>query len=375
MRERKLGLLVLLLVLVLTAGCSGPAGEGGGNPAPAAAPSGEGSLGEKGVDEGLAVPPEEPEIGEKMAAEETITASREEPAEEKPAQKEPELPPVRLLVTRGYGRQVLLEREVSLPEKLSVMDLLAGEAAVTRSYGGGFVQGIDGLEATGGGWGGGRQDWFYYVNGVFSPVGAADYILGPGDVVWWDYHHWSAGLVFPAVVGCFPEPFVNGFLGRGEGVMILCPAGYEDLARKLQESLLAAGAGQVTLGEPEEALLVERSCPTIVLGRWEELQEVGWLVELNRNHQRAGLSFHFTPYGLELVDYRGQVARRVEESAGVIGATGAGSGDPNPLWLVVGNDRTGLERAVQALLQEPETIRGLFGAALVGDEVIALPLM
>ena len=214
--------------------------------------------------------------------------------------------------------------EVSLPEKLSVMDLLAGEAAVTRSYGGGFVQGIDGLEATGGGWGGGRQDWFYYVNGVFSPVGAADYILGPGDVVWWDYHHWSAGLVFPAVVGCFPEPFVNGFLGRGEGVMILCPAGYEDLARKLQESLLAAGAGQVTLGEPEEALLVERSCPTIVLGRWEELQEVGWLVELNRNHQRAGLSFHFTPYGLELVDYRGQVARRVEESAGVIGATGAG---------------------------------------------------
>lgn len=377
MQGRKLGILVLLFVLVVSLGCTGPAGEGGGSLTPAPGkPPGEAAFEEEVREEGLALAPELLEVEGEPAAAEANNSPQEEPISgEMPAQGDPDLPPVRLLVTRDYGREVLLERDVSLPENSSVMDLLEGEAAVIRSYGGGFVQGIDGLEATGGGWGGERQDWFYYVNGVFSPVGAVDYVLSPGDVVWWDYHSWSAGPAFPALVGSFPEPFVNGFLGKGQGVLILSPAENGETARKLQQGLLAAGAGEVALGEPKEALLAERSCPTIVLGLWKELQEVEWLAELNRNHHRAGICVHFTPAGLELVDYRGQVAGRVEKSAGVIVATGAGSGDPNPLWLVAGTDGPGLERAVEALTREPETIKGLFGAVFVGDEVIALPLM
>ena len=47
-------------------------------------------------------------------------------------------------------------------------------------YGGRFVQSIDGLE---GGGAGGSVDWFYFVNGFESDVGAAEYSLSPGDVV------------------------------------------------------------------------------------------------------------------------------------------------------------------------------------------------
>src|SRR3712207_8032212 len=55
-----------------------------------------------------------------------------------------------------------------------------------RSYGGGFVQSIDGIS-------GGRQrgrsvDWFYYVNGIEGGSGAAARKLAPGDRVWWDHH-------------------------------------------------------------------------------------------------------------------------------------------------------------------------------------------
>ena len=50
------------------------------------------------------------------------------------------------------------------------------EADITTRYGGGFVQSIDGL--AGAGAGGRRYDWFFYVNGIESPVGAAE-VAGP----------------------------------------------------------------------------------------------------------------------------------------------------------------------------------------------------
>ena len=55
------------------------------------------------------------------------------------------------------------------------MRLLDRNAEISTRYGGGFVQSIDGIE---GGRSDGRQlDWFFYVNGVESPVGAAEYEL------------------------------------------------------------------------------------------------------------------------------------------------------------------------------------------------------
>jgi hypothetical protein len=62
--------------------------------------------------------------------------------------------------------------------------------------------------------GGGSSDWFYYVNGVQASKGAAETKLHDGDHVWWDRHDWSAADSIPAVVGSFPEPFVDGYGGR-----------------------------------------------------------------------------------------------------------------------------------------------------------------
>ena len=53
------------------------------------------------------------------------------------------------------------------------MRVLERNAEITTRYGGGFVQSIDGLEADEGA--DGPLDWFFYVNGVESTVGAADY--------------------------------------------------------------------------------------------------------------------------------------------------------------------------------------------------------
>ena len=114
-----------------------------------------------------------------------------------------------LTVTRDYGAERLQSQEVDLRESDTVLSVLDQSVEVKTRYGGGFVQSIDGL--SGGSDDGRRSDWFFYVNGIESPVGAAEYAPGDGDRIWWDHHDWSTAMRVPAVVGSWPEPFVHGF--------------------------------------------------------------------------------------------------------------------------------------------------------------------
>ena len=61
--------------------------------------------------------------------------------------------------------------------------------------------------------GGAGRGWFYYVNGVQASKGPAATSVHPGDHVWWDLHDASQTEDIPAVVGSFPEPFLNGVEG------------------------------------------------------------------------------------------------------------------------------------------------------------------
>ncbi len=128
---------------------------------------------------------------------------------------------VSLLVTTGFGDRVL--HEAGHPRTAgqeTVMSLLLRNYAVSTRFGGGFVQAIDGL--SGGQQGGAPIDWFYYVNGVQAAKGAAATNVHPGDHIWWDLHDWSQTEDVPAVVGSFPEPFLNGLDGKRLPVRVEC---------------------------------------------------------------------------------------------------------------------------------------------------------
>src|SRR5262245_58543369 len=114
-----------------------------------------------------------------------------------------------LWVTRDRGAEVLVEKTVSAG--LTAMQALRTEADVETSYGGRFVQSIEGISGDLGA----HRDWFYFVNGVEADRGAAEYRLRPGDVLWWDYRPWSGDdMRVPVVVGAFPEPFLTGYGGE-----------------------------------------------------------------------------------------------------------------------------------------------------------------
>src|SRR4051794_4488596 len=153
----------------------------------------------------------------------------------------PSIGEVELTVTRDYGTEPVIERSTdSAHDSDSVMRLLDRNAKITTRYGGGFVQSIDGVE---GGTPGGRvHDWFFYVNGVESSQGAADYTLHAGERVWWDYRDWGAAQRVPAVVGSFPEPFAHGFDGRFHPADVQCAAVPGSTCAAVRRRLRRAGA-------------------------------------------------------------------------------------------------------------------------------------
>jgi hypothetical protein len=86
---------------------------------------------------------------------------------------------VDLTVTRDFGAKKVTEASGEANESDTVMRFLEKEAEIQTRYGGGYVKSIDGLEESERD--GHPYDWFFWVNGVISPSGAAEVPLEGGE--------------------------------------------------------------------------------------------------------------------------------------------------------------------------------------------------
>ena len=130
-------------------------------------------------------------------------------------------------ITRDRGKHVLAVRTV--PAGLTGMQSLDRVAKITTSYGGRFVQSIDGVQGSVSA----RRDWFCFVNGIEADRSAAELRLHTGDVEWWDIRSWANGqMSVPVVVGAWPKP-VEG------DVLVISDRGAKDAGRALARSLHA----------------------------------------------------------------------------------------------------------------------------------------
>src|SRR2546421_12743118 len=104
-----------------------------------------------------------------------------------------------LTVSQGFGTTRIAQvTEGRVPGSETVMRMLERHFRVQTRYGGGFVESIDGISGSPG-----HLDWFYYVNGVHAPSGAALMGTHEGDRIWWDLHDWQAAQSIPAGEGAF----------------------------------------------------------------------------------------------------------------------------------------------------------------------------
>ncbi|HEX6491133.1 MAG TPA: DUF4430 domain-containing protein [Gaiellaceae bacterium] len=161
-----------------------------------------------------------------------------------------------LWITRDRGTRVVLVR--SVPAGVTAMQALQRAAKVQTSYGGRFVQSIDGVRGSLSH----RHDWFYFVNGYEADRGAGDYRLRPGDIEWWDYRDWTHALHVPVVVGAFPEPFLHGYDGKRRKAALVFESGSPvTLARRLGKLIHAAQVSRSQLAQANVLLLTAANVP------------------------------------------------------------------------------------------------------------------
>jgi Domain of unknown function (DUF4430) len=275
-----------------------------------------------------------------------------------------------LRVTRDFGHEELGSARLdTLREDQTVMRLLRSEFEVETRFGGRFVQAIDGLEGAGPA---GTSDWFFFVNGVESGEGAAEYELSPGDRVQWDHRRWGAAMRVPAIVGAFPEPFLHGSQGERRPVRVECDDVESDPCRGAKQALERAGVptSGSSLGAPGTEAVTR-----LVVARWPRARIVRGAPTLEEGPEASGVFARFADDGssLELLDEHGEVARSVRPGDGTALVAALRPRAEELLWLVTALDRKGLRAGVGAL--EEDRLRDAFAVAVTGQTVEKLPVI
>jgi len=271
---------------------------------------------------------------------------------------------VSLTVTRDYGAEpVLAPASEAASESDTVMRVLEREADISTRYGGGFVQSIDGLEAEERF--GHPFDWFFYVNGVESTVGAADYPLHGGEAIWWDYRDWSAAQGVSAVVGSWPQPFLGGYDGERRPVAVEC-LGAAGACDAVRDALAAAGA-RVADGSPEEAI-------RLLVGPWARVREDATAAQIEDGPEASGVFAEFirgdSGFQLTGIAADGEPAQVFGPGAGLVAATRRY--DAPPTWVVTGVRGAGVSAA--AGLLDAADLRDHYAVATEGGKETPLPI-
>lgn len=271
---------------------------------------------------------------------------------------------VELTVTREYGAVPMLRRSVEAKESDTVMRVLEGSAEISTRYGGGFVHAIEGVEETERG--GHPYDWFFFVDGVLSPIGAAEYALEGGERIWWDHRDWLATNHVPAVVGSWPAPFVDGYEGERRPVAVECEGGGAACARA-RAALRTAGAAAAS-GSPPGAIRV-------LVGPWARLRSDPAAALIEAGPGESGVFADFKrqgPSGYALVglDQSGRPGRALGPDAGLVAATRRF--EAPPVWVVTGGTPAAVRAAAELLAAE--RLRDHYAVASEDGKQTPLPL-
>lgn len=238
-----------------------------------------------------------------------------------------------LVVTRDHGDERLLEASVSDPPRSeTVVRLLDREAEIETSFGGNFVDSIDGLGASSGPEG--RRDWFFYVNGYWSPIGAAEAGVEAGDRIWWDYRLWEEAYRVPVVVGSWPAPFAT----EPGPVSVECHgiAGCSTVKRRLQ----TAGAELAAAGDSVAV--------RVVVGPWDQIEDDADAGTLAGGPGSSGVYVDDRADGaLFALGEDGEPAPGAPQLDGLVAAVRRG--ERPPAWVVTGITRRGLRLAASSL--------------------------
>jgi len=283
----------------------------------------------------------------------------------------------KIIVTQDFGSELMLDKSVTVSNGANAMDALKQVAEVETAYGGGFVNAINGIHSQHKGNNSAKKDWFIYVNGIQTNVGALDYTLHSGDIEHWDFHSWGLHQFIPASIGAFPEPFVHGYEGKARPTVVAYEDNWEKSAEDIASNLKQLGVESISSKSIRQLSEDNRkSCNLILVGDMDcEL-----ISELNQAWKRLGFYVYFEEGKLVRLDPEGEVAAKYKAGSGLIQATqspwnpkGIGACE-NVVWMVSGTDEAGVKNAVDALINHHAELQHAFAVVIADGEITNVPL-
>jgi len=283
---------------------------------------------------------------------------------------------VRVVATQNFGQELVFDERLEVMPNTSAMAALMQVAEVETAYGGGFVNGINGVRSGYTGREKTKTDWFFYVNGIQSNVGALDYKLHDGDIQHWDLHDWSFRHFIPAIVDGLPAALQHGFGGKVSPTLIVCQNDMKEAARKLEGQLSNLEVNDIGIRSFGELAGSEKESSNLIL---VGLPDNNLISELNQNWKRLGFFGYFDSGNLIVISSDGEVTGKYGAGAGLIQATqnpwnpkGIGACE-NVVWLVSGIDEAGLGNALDALINHLNEFQYASALVVVDGEIIKVP--
>lgn len=293
-----------------------------------------------------------------------------------PSEKDAGTTTVRIVITQDFGRELMLDEALEVLPDTSAMAALTEVAEVETTYGGGFVNVINGVRSGYTGSQKTKTDWFFYVNGIQSNVGALDYKLHDGDVQQWDFHIWSFRHFIPAIIDGFPSVFRHGFGGKMSPTLIVCQDNMKQDARRLEKKLAQLEVNDIGIRSLSELAESEKGNSNLIL---VSRLENSLILELNQNWKRLGFFTYFDNENLFVIDSNGEVTAEYGAGTGVIQATqnpwnpkGIGACE-NVVWLISGTDEAGVESAIDTLINHHSEFQYAFAVVVADGEIIKVP--
>jgi hypothetical protein len=279
---------------------------------------------------------------------------------------------VTVAVTRDFGKELILAQEIEIGEGTDAMTALQAVAGVETKYGGGFVKAIKGFSSNEAG----QLDWFYYINGISLSLGAKDYFLSDGDVENWDLRDWSYRQFVPAIIGAFPQPFLNGVRGEAKPTAVVYDEPFAEEAGALAACLVGWGVAEVTLNGAETlSEAIKEQGNLIIVGGAES----GLILELNELRQKLGFFVCIQGGKITALDGKGNPAGDYGAGWGLIQATqnpwnpkGVGSGE-SIVFMVTGADESGVRSAANALINNSDGLGNAYAALVNNSDITKIP--
>lgn len=244
-------------------------------------------------------------------------------------------------VTRDYGKTLLRSSRAAPGQE--AIKALERTAKVSTAYGGRFVQGIDGLKGSQSQ----SQAWLYLINGVDPGVGAADYVLHPGDIEWWDYRYWANLISTSAAIGAWPEPFLHGFDGHTPKVKVGGLSCADDVANSLKDD----GVHLVSGSSAYQVLVTTFANAPADLGEWE------------------GRGLTVALHDGQVLVYHGAQGMTPDPAAHALIAAYSPTGQPisSVTLVVAGDTQDAACAAADTLAHHPSSVRRTYAVALDSD--------